>query len=261
MTAGRFRRWLACAPLALLVACAAKETRLDLPAGDVPPLARAADAHVEARLEAMLAPNMPGSWMQDAHWDEYLVTVRALGEEPVLVTDVALFDALGQRLPTRADRSGLAETTNETMRRYASSNEVARNESGHWALAGGMIGVATGTAIAAGSAVGSLMGGAAAASTPLAAGFFAVGGVAMVLVGVTVAATNAATQATLTSRQTPLPAEASRQAPARLDLFFPVTPLPRSIEIRYTTAGKRHRLHVDTSAALAEAHRLLPSGT
>ena len=255
MIAGGLRRWLAAAPLALLVACAAPETRFDPPAGDVPPLARAVDAHVEARLEAFLAPNAPGSWMQDAHWDEYLLTVRAVGEVAATVTDVALFDVLGHRLPTRSDRSGLSETTNETARRYERSKDLVRSESGYWMLAGGAFGVAASTAVAAATSFGALMGGAAAASTPLAAGFFAVGGVVMVMAGVTVAATNAVTQATLNSRQTPLPAEATRQAPARLDLFFPVTPLPQSIEIRYTAGGKRHRLHVDTRAALSEAHR------
>jgi hypothetical protein len=242
--------------LALVAACVGLDKPLKSAGDDAPALAQAADARIAARLEAVLVPNAPGSWMQDAFWDEYLVTVRALGDEPVSITDVAVVDALGQRSPTRADRSGLQESTRETQRRYEGAAQLAHDDSGHWVVAGGVMGVATGAAIGAGSAIGSVMG--ATASVPAAAGVMVIGGALMVVVGIGHLANNAQVQHVLTERRARLPVTVSRAEGVRLDLFFPVTPLPRAIEIRYTAAGRRHRLLIDTRAALAQAHRAAP---
>ena len=227
------------------------DAKLDAPAGGAP-LAKGGDGRLAVRLETVLVPNAPGSWVADAPWDEYLLTVNA--DVPATITDVAIFCALGQRLPTRADRTGLAETTRETSRRYERSKQVARDDAGYWILTGGTVAFASGTVIAMGAAVGSMMSiGTVAAGIPAAAGLLMGGGIVLALAGVQQSVHNSQVQSVLSSRQTALPAEAAPSA--RLNLFFPVTPLARAIEVRYTADGRRYRLVMDLQEPLALAHR------
>jgi hypothetical protein len=55
-------------------------------------------------------------------------------------------------------------------------------------------------------------------------------------------------------RQTILPAEVSGGDSIKLDLFFPLAPSPRHVEITYTAAEIEHRLEIDTQEALDGIH-------
>lgn len=179
------------------------------------------------------------------------------------ITDAALFDALEQRNPWRADLSGLQQASRELERRYQSSTFLAKDETGAWMTAGGVgvaaLGVGVGAASALGSAIGSMLGGgaggsAAAGGAAAASTLLFAGGIVLAGAGVVRLANNAEVRGEIRRRQTALPATLSRSQDIRAVLFFPVTPLPRSVEISYTAGQARHRLYIDTQQALAKAH-------
>jgi hypothetical protein len=102
------------------------------------------------------------------------------------------------------------------------------------------------------------MGGAATAGATGAAMIFPpvlviVGGV-MMGSGIVRSMNNASVAEELQRRRTPLPITIGAREARRLDLFFPLTPLPRGLEVVYADAQGDHVVHADTSAALAAAH-------
>ena len=218
-------------------------------------LAEARDARISASVDAVIVPGGRSAWANNAQWDEYLIRVRHLGGESLRVKEVAIFDALGTRVETRTERSDLIDATREVERRYQASTMLVKSSSGAWMIVGGVAAVAGGVAITAASAAGALMsGGAAAAGGAGAAAFLVLGGVAMAGYGVVRLVNNAQVNDEIKRRSTKLPVVLEAQESARLDVFFPVTPIPTRAEIVYAGAQGEHRLQIDTQAALAGAH-------
>ncbi len=229
-----------------------------------PPLAQGANGRIAASIDAVIVRNGHGAWARDADWDEYLIRVHAVSDEPVRITDVAIFDALDTRVASVADRGRLVEASRETERRYQKSGQLVKSQvHGGWMLAGGaaatVAGMGIAYSVASASAMGSIMGGTAAASSasgavmvlPLAA---VVGGAYFAGRGIVRMVNNAQVNGEIQRRQTVLPVAMSRGESARLDLFFPLTPLPSRVEIVYADAGGEQRLAIDTRTALAALH-------
>ena len=68
------------------------------------PLAEGGDEHIVATIESVIVPNSGGAWACNAEWDEYLIRIRAGTGEPVQIREIAIFDALEQRIAPRSDR-------------------------------------------------------------------------------------------------------------------------------------------------------------
>src|SRR6187397_49237 len=90
------RRWagllgVACG-LALVAACmpASRMVREPQPDGGLALDARSSDGEGALTVARVLVRNGPGSWVRDASWDEYVVTLANAGEVPVQVVDVSL---------------------------------------------------------------------------------------------------------------------------------------------------------------------------
>lgn len=223
------------------------------------PLARAADARLLATVDAVIVPNAPASWAHDAEWDEYLLTVRGLSGEMVTVISVALVDALGGSVRPRSGRLSLAEGSSQTQQRYADSGKLARSGAGgSWLILGGAASAAGGAFAGSAAAAGSLMsmgtGAAGGGATALAVPILMIGGAGIIAGGVIQMRNNAEVDRAIRERQTTLPVFLRDGEEARLDLFFPVTPIPRAVAITYMDSRGTHSLLLDTQARLALAH-------
>jgi hypothetical protein len=223
------------------------------------PLAAAADARLAATLEAVIVPGSPAAWAYDAEWDEYRLKVRSLASEMATVIRVALVDALGDSVAARVGRLALAEGSRETQQRYAASGKLARGEAdGSWMILGGTAtavgGAFMGSAAALGSVVsmGAVSSGAATAVAVAPA--LMLGGAGVITGGVMQMRNNAEVDRAIRERQTTLPVFVAPGEEAMLDVFFPVTPLPRAVAITYMDSKGTHSLLLETQALLARAH-------
>ena len=217
-----------------------------LPFESSKPLAEAKDERVFASIETVIFRNGPGAWARDAEWDEYLIRIRALSDEPVEIREIAIFDALDQRIGTRSDRGDLVDGTREIERRYAESGQMVRAHGGNgWVGAG--VGVVGGASVAAATAPAGFAG----LATVGAAAIVATGvGVVFAGAGVMRLVNNAEVNSEIKRRQTTLPVALPRGADASFDLFFPITPRSGRTQVVYANRYGEHLLDIDTHQAL-----------
>lgn len=218
------------------------------------PVAEARDERVLASIERLIVPNSADAWVCNAGWDEYLVRIHALSGEPVQIREIAIFDALEQRIESRAERSDLVDGTHEIERRYEQSGKLVRADGTNgWVAAG--VGVAGGGIVAAtGSPSVAFMAGGPAMGAVIA-------GTCLVLLahaGVVRLVNNVRVNSEIQRRRTTLPVDLARGEEASIDVFFPVTPLSERAEVVYIDGQGEHRLQVDTSQARLVATRGSP---
>jgi hypothetical protein len=179
----------------------------------------------------------------------YLIRVQNLGDDSIRVTNITVTDSLGNRIETRDNRKQLVKGTKEAKRRYKGEGLKVKAGAGVGTLltAGAVAGAAT--AAIAGAGVIGLSGGAAAAATGglILVPVFAVGGVFR---GVN----NSKVNKQIESRQTLMPVGLQEEEEESFDMFFPLTPSPRQLELTYVDAQGEHVLVVDTKAALEGLH-------
>jgi hypothetical protein len=212
-------------------------------------LATASDQHLSATLDWVIVRDGPGTWAKNVDWDEYLIRVQNLGDDSIRVTNITVTDSLGNRIETRDNRKQLVKGTKEAKRRYKGEGLKVKAGAGVGTLltAGAVAGAAT--AAIAGAGVIGLSGGAAAAATGglILVPVFAVGGVFR---GVN----NSKVNKQIESRQTLMPVGLQEEEEESFDMFFPLTPSPRQLELTYVDAQGEHVLVVDTKAALEGLH-------
>jgi TonB family protein len=216
-------------------------------------LAEAKDGRILASIETVIVVNGPGSWAHDADWDEYLIRIRALSDEPMEIREIAIFDALDHRVEPGSDRGDLMAAARETERRYEQSGKLVRGGGPNgWVIAGAAVG---GGAILAGSTVPfSLAAGATAGPAIIAVAAPLVLGVAVAYAGAGVVrlVNNSQVNSEIQRRRTTLPVALPRGAEASVDLFFPLTPLSGRTQVVYVDRHGEHRLDIDTRQALMD---------
>ncbi len=213
-------------------------------------LASASDQRLAATLDWVIVRDGPGTWARNVDWDEYLIRVQNLADDSIQVTNIIVVDSIGTPVESRHDRKQLVKGTKQTKKRYKGEGlEVKAGAGVGTLLAAGA--AAGATAVAVVYAVGPLAisGGAAAAATGglLLVPVFAVGGV---MRGVN----NSKVNKQIESRQTLLPIALQREEEKSLDIFFPLTPSPRQIELTYVDSRGDHILIIDTHTALEGLH-------
>lgn len=225
----------------------AKVLREPVPLADTQSLAAASDDALSATLDWVIFRDGPGTWAKNADWDEYMVSARNIGGDPVQITSVNLVDALGIRIEPRQDRKALVKGTKETKRRY--KDEGLQVKAG----VSGKVLVGAGVAAAAGT---SGLGAAAMAGGGAAAGAAAVVVLvpALTVGGVVRGVNNSKVNQEIESRHTPLPVLLEEDENTNLVLFFPLSPSPQRIEIGYVSRAREHLLLVDTATALEGLH-------
>jgi len=219
------------------------------------PLAAASDQRVTAILDWVIVRDGPGTWAKNADWDEYLLRVSNLSDQPIQITGLIVIDSLDTRIEPAPGRKHLVKGSKLTARRYKDSGikVKAGRGTGTMLVAGAAV-TAVGYGAASAVVVGGLGGVGTAGAGAGAAGGLLLLGPALVVGGVVRGVRNSAVNKEIIQRQTQLPLQISAGEQLTLDIFFPLAPSPRLVEIIYADANGEHRLGIDTSAALHGLH-------
>ncbi|MCB1672396.1 MAG: hypothetical protein R3F41_05045 [Gammaproteobacteria bacterium] len=214
------------------------------------PLLSVSDAQLNAHLDGVIVRDGPGTWARNADWDEYLVRVENVTDTPVTIKNVSVYDSTLTRQQTEESRRALVAASRETTRRYDDIDlEVKAGMSGEALFAAGAVGGAT--AVGAGAAALYM-------SSAAAVGVIGALVAAPVLVagGITKSVNQSRVDDENQRRHTGLPVTLQAGEVRGLDLFFPLSPSPRRIEILYraTRDELEHILELDTSALLNGLH-------
>ena len=211
-------------------------------------LATASDQRLAATLDWVIVRDGPGTWAKNVDWDEYLIRVQNLSDDSIRVTNITVLDSLGTRIEARENRKQLVKGTKKTKKRYKGEGlKVKAGVSSGTLLAAGAVSAATVAAVGSTVAFGSSAAVAGVATGMLLVPVLAVGGV---LRGVN----NSKVNNQIESRQTLLPVELQDEEEKRLDIFYPLAPSPRRVELTYVDSQGEHTLIVDTQAALEGLH-------
>ena len=210
-------------------------------------LAAASDQRLTATLDWVIFRDGPGTWAKNVDWDEYLIRIQNLGGDSLQITSIAVVDSLGTQIQPRDNRKDLVQGTKETKRRYKGEGLKVKAGLSGAALAGtGLVLAASSSGLGAAAMAG---GGAAAtaAGVVLLVPALAVGGIVR---GVN----NSKVNKQIESRQTLLPITLQKDEEKTLDIFFPLSPSPRQVQLSYVDSGGEHTLIIDTQAALEGLH-------
>lgn len=208
----------------------------------------ASDDHFSATLDWVIVRDGPGTWARNVDWDEYLIRVENLDGDSIQLTDITVTDSLGTRVELGASRKELVKGTRKTKRRYKDEGLKVKAGAG----AGTLVAAGAATAATAVSVAGAAMYGSAALAGMAVTGLvlapvLAVGGVFR---GVN----NSKVNDQIEIRQAQLPIVLQDRDEKGLNVFFPLTPSPRKVELTYIDSHGEHILVIDTETALAGLH-------
>jgi hypothetical protein len=230
-----------------------KETQ---PIQTTQPLAAISDQRVEATLDWVIVRDGPGTWAKNADWDEYLLRVSNRSDQPIIVTQLAVVDSLDTRIEPQSGRKQLVKNSKKTARRYKESGiKVKAGRGAGTMLVAGAAVTVVGVGVASAAATGAIMSGAATAgSAGAAAGGILLLGPALAIGGIVRGVNNSKVNNQIELRQTILPLEIPAREELGLDIFFPLAPSPKMVELIYTDATGKRSLVIDTSTALDGLH-------
>ena len=246
----------ALAAVALSGCGGSKVLRKPEPLAVTPSLAAASDQRLAATLDWVIVRDGPGAWAKNVDWDEYLIRVQNLSDEPIRVTNITVSDSLGTRIDIGRNRRQLVEGTKQTKRRY--KDERLKVKAG---VSAGLLMATGGVSAAAAAAVGmsAVVGYSSAASLSSALVTGTIVAPALVIGGFVRGVNNSKVNRRIQSRQTRLPAVLREDEEKSLDIFFPLAPSPRQIELTYIDSKGHHIVVIDTRTALDRLH-LEPAG-
>lgn len=195
---------------------------------------------VTLEVDRVIVRNTGGSWVRDANWDEYVLTVKNDSAVPVTIDGFSLYSA---KLPapeeSSTSREQLEARSNATLQAFKDAGIVA----GAGVATVGMVVAVVGTS-------GTLVTGATAAAA--AAGVLVVLPVA--LVGSTVYVVErrhrdrhdkVLIEHELRERGYGVPVALSPQMSTKASAFFPITPAPTRLVLEYTADGESRQISLD----------------
>ena len=213
-----------------------------------PPLASGGDDKLGVHLTWVIVRDGPGTWAQNADWDEYLLVANNSSGETLRITGASVYDSLGNRIAADDDRKRLVKASRKTSRLYKESGVEV------------MAGVAPETMFLAGAAgygIGAAVGSAAIyTSSAIAVGALAALALTPVLAvaGVMKASNNNDVAKEIERRHTDLPVNIDTGDHVALDLFFPLAPSPQRVELTYVDGRGEHMVVIDTRESLDGLH-------
>lgn len=244
---------------ALLVGCGggARVMSEPIPVTAVSSIASATDESIDAMLDWVIVRDGPGTWSENADWDEYVITIHNRSDVPVQIESAQVIDSMGTLVGPRATRKQLVKETRRTIKRYESADLSVRAGASPGALlaAGGVAAVA-GSAIYSTATLAYLFSGSAAAAGPMvaatglvvAAPVFAVGGLVS-------ASRNHAVDEEIQRRRAMFPVIVAPGEAQSFSVFFPLAPSPQSLDVRYRRQDQEPQvITLDTQEALAGLH-------
>jgi hypothetical protein len=222
-------------------------------------LAAASDERVNASLDWVIVRDGPGTWAKNADWDEYLMRVSNLSDQPIQVTSLTVVDSLDTQIESQHRRKDLVKGTKKTARRYKDSGIEVKAGRGVGTL---LVAGAAVTAIGVGVGV-ATMGPVLGAATAGAGAGAAVGGLlllgpAIAIGGIVRGVNNSGVNKQIVARQTTLPLDVPAGEELGLDVFFPLAPSPQRVVLIYTDATGEHSIVIDTRETLDGLHIGVP---
>jgi hypothetical protein len=245
----QFRAWASLLALLLVIAGCAANPVVD------PPDTRPAGAPLASMVEDALAVDLrwiivrdgPGSWVQYADWDEYLLMLHNHEDGPIRFVSAVVHDSLGTPVEPATTLDALRKGTRLAKRRYEASGTLVNP--------GTFDGYAAAEVLLT---VGMTAGDPAVALLSMAAAL-----VALPVIAVKEMSKNAGDRkidAVIKSRQTPLPQVVPAHASLEVTLFFPVTPSPQQVDLHFDDGLSVRIISIDTSDLLAGLHIAAESG-
>lgn len=183
---------------------------------------------LNATLYTVITFGGAGSWKREAFWDEYVVTLRNEGDQPVEVDSFVLADYADVSHPPGDDPWTLERQSKDLERKYRDAGMAFARIAAPRVLA-----ATAEPAVLTGAGIGSAGAAAAAATTA----------VALPVYGLTVLGINshnkAAIKAEFTRRRLPLPLRLGPGEMRTGSLFFPMIPNPRSLTLHWSNESDR----------------------
>jgi len=220
------------------------------------PLAATYDRRVTATLDWVIVRDGPGTWARNADWDEYLLRVANRSDQSIRVTQLTVIDSLNTRIERQSGRKELVRNSRKTARRYRKSGvRIKAGRSAGTLLVAGAVVTAAGVSAANAVAYGAIWsGGGSGGSAGTAAASLLLLGPVLVVGGIVRGVNNSKVNDQIERRQTLVPLEIPASRELGLNVFFPIAPSPRMVELIYTDATGEHSLVIDTSTALDGLH-------
>ena len=229
-------------------------------AGDPAQVAITADEGVTVSVHGLVYRDGPGSWARGAYWDEYQVQVDNAATDAIEIERVVLIDALDREVIASNDRRSLARETKKNLRAYRDAGiDVSPGAPPSGTVLAGSALLVGGTATVSSAASAGVMGMSGSGAIAAAGAGVALGGVALIGVGVHRAIQNDRIQDTLIARAW---SDDTVPASGRVEgsIFFPLVPAPRSLVVYYRNAdATTHAVKVPLPSALGNLH-LGPAG-
>ena len=219
------------------------------------PLAMSNDETITGSLYWVIVRNGPGKWVENADWDEYLINVSNHSKSEVQINSVTVIDSLGTRLASNDNLKKLIKKSKNTAKRYEDNRIEMKS--------GYLTSTLYGTAAVGGAALGGVAIGTASSTT---SGMLMSTGPALAVLATVVAVpvlvgagvyrghVNKEISEEIENRSTSMPVKISTGESYPLDLFFPLAPSPKAVEINYTSNEIQHSLIIDTTDSLNGLH-------
>ncbi len=248
--------WVLCG---LLGACASSRLLQKPLPTKVPNLGWAASAPdgLNVEVDQLILRNGGGSWVRDANWDEYVLSIKSESQAPI---EVQRFELYSEKLPVPEEssisREQLEVRTIHTLRALKDAGIVA----------GAGVVVPTALILSSVGASGGFMSASAGAAAVAAVGVVAI---PVGLIGGTVYVIKRRHRARedqvliereLMERGFRVPLQIAPGMQLRKSAFFPVTPAPTRLVVRYTVGGDSREISLDLPA-LAGLHLRAPRST
>jgi hypothetical protein len=236
----------------LLTGCSANSRIIAEPASEPLPLALVGEENgLLIRIDGLVVPNGAGSWIRDAGWDEYQITLENRSDQPLELRGFALQDPAEEWRSAGTDPKELEDESKQLNRLY---KDIGIS------VAIGALPFAT-VAMAGGSAV-VLTSSVALTAFVLTPAFLVAGGTYLVSSRQVEGRDQRYATWEIETRSIPVSLELDPGEQISGSLFFPIVPSPNALVVQYTRDGEPRSarlelnalagLHIDPDAAQYE---------
>jgi len=216
------------------------------------PLSITTDQYLGVALEWVIVRDGPGTWVKNANWDEYLMSIQNRSDQPITITQLVVVDSLDARIEPRSARNELVKLSKASSRRYKEAGITVQAGAGRNALR-------TAGLVAGGAAVGAVAAGGAWATAGAVVGGGLILAPVLAVGGVMRGVNNSNVSKEIELRHTEFPLELPANGEVRLDVFFPIAPSPQSLELNYEDATSEYSLVIETGGSLDGLHIVAPA--
>ena len=222
------------------------------------PLATAKDAAMSTALDWVIVRNGPGTWSKNADWDQYLLRIENQSKAALVLGEIFLEDSTGTRVYPGLGRGALRTGSKQVARRYKDADIRVKAGTGTAVMAATVIGTTFVGGYLAVAGVGissfvSWLGLSTSFGTAL-----TTAGAALIVAGPAVVIRHRRLRREVDARihefRSDLPYSVAPGVVERVVFFFPITPSPRRLVLRYSQSGVVQTLRLDTSKSLDGLH-------